>query len=481
VFRHRGIDPPVATLAVEHLVEQRAGADLLTLSRAQETDLPASARIAYASSERDYRRAVAEARRLVGASGRTALAELAIVMEADQATQIAESWLFETWAARDRAQFVLPPSQMAIEPGDIVALEGFAAPRYRRVTEIGDHGAREIDAIRIEPDVYAPPPALPRRSLPPSTVTLGQPDAVFLDLPLLTGNELPEAGYVAAVMRPWPGSIAIYRSPETTGFVLRTLATQPAIMGATLDPLPRGPSSRLDRANRLRVHLDYGSLTSVSDLALLSGANTFALEQTSGNWEIVQFQHAALIAPSTYELSLLLRGQQGTESAVTDVLPAGARFVLLDTAVTPLDLTQDEIGLPFNWRFGPSNRDLGSPSYATATHAFRGLGRRPFAPTHIRARRDDEGLHISWVRWTRIGGDSWESMEVPLGETFERYEIDIVSSDAVVRTLDTATTSAVYSVADQEVDFGTSPPDISIRIYQLSESYGRGAPGSAVV
>ena len=54
-------------LETDQLAELRAGADLATLTRAQETDLPASARIAYTASESDYRRAIAEARRLVGA------------------------------------------------------------------------------------------------------------------------------------------------------------------------------------------------------------------------------------------------------------------------------------------------------------------------------------------------------------------------------------------------------------------------------
>ncbi len=481
VFRHRGVDPPIANVATEHLVELRPGSDLLTLSRAQETDLPASARIAYASSERDYRRAVAEGRRLVGASGRTALAELAIVMEADQATQIAESWLFEAWAARDRAQFALPPSQMAVEPGDVIALAGFSTPRYYRVTEIGDHGAREIDAVRIEPDVYAPPPAIPRTSAPPLATTHGQPDGIFLDLPLLPGIDTPDAGYFAAIVRPWPGSIAVYQSPEMAGFALRAVATQPATMGATLDPLPAGPSSRLDKANRVRVRLNHGALASVSDLALLSGANTIALEHAPGHWEIAQYQHAALVAPSTYELSILLRGQQGTEGDMSALLPAGARFILLDAAVTQLDLTQDEIGLPFYWRFGPSGRDIGSASFGTVMHAFRGIGRRPLAPVHIRAHRDDEGLRISWLRRTRLGGDTWDAVDVPLGETSERYELEIVDADTVVRTLAASTTSVTYAIADQESDFGTTPPEIAVRVYQLSESYGRGTPGIAVL
>jgi len=481
VFRHRGIDPPVLALTPDIAAELKPGADLIGLARAQETDLPASARIAYAASERDYHRAVAEARRLVGASGRISLAELAIVMEADQASQIAESWLFETWAARERAQFALPPSRIALEPGDVVALAGPGAPRLFRITEIGDHGAREIDAIRIEPDVYAPIAATPRDADAPLTTSTGRPSAVFLDLPLLLGNESPDAGYFAATMQPWPGAVALYSSPEASNFTLRTLATEPATLGETLDDLPSGPPSRLDKASVLRVRLAYGALTSASTLALHSGTNAAAIEHGPGQWEIIQFRDAALVGPRTYVLSTLLRGQQGTEGAISDMLPAGARFVLLDTALKQLELPPNEVQLPFNWRFGPSNRDLGSPAYDAAVHAFAGVGRRPFAPVHVRGRRDPAGLHISWIRRTRIGGDSWKSVEVPLGEAREHYEIDVLDGTAVLRTLTASSPSVTYTAADQVVDFGASPSSVAVRISQLSESFGRGTPATAVL
>ncbi len=480
-FRHRGIEPPPFLLGPDSLAELRPGADLVTLTRAQETDLPASARIAYSSSESDYRRAIAEARRLVGASGRVSLAELAIVMEADQATQIAESWLFETWSARDRAQFVLPPSLLAVEPGDIIALEGPGDQRHYRVTEIGDHGAREIDAIRIVPDVYAPIVAGPRPVAPPPVTPLGPPSAVFLDLPLLLGREPPDAGYFAAMLQPWPGALAIHRAPEPSGFTLRALATQPATMGTSLDDLHAGPVSRLDKATTLRVQLDYGTLSSVTDLALLSGANAVAIEHAPGRWEIIQFQHATLVAPSTYELSTLLRGQQGTEWTMSATLPAGARFVLLDAALTRLDLTLDEINLPFHWRYGPSNRDIGSPSYETTVHAFTSLGRRPYAPVRVRAHRDSGDLHITWIRRSRVGGDTWENAEIPLGEDVESYELDVLDGETVVRTLTASATSATYTAAEQAADFGSPPTEITVRVTQLSATYGRGSPAVAVV
>ncbi len=481
VFRHRGIDPPALTLTADAAAELKPGADLISLARAQETDLPASARISYASSERDYRRAVTEARRLVGASGRVSLAELAIVMEADQAAQVAESWLFETWAAREKAQFALPPSRIALEPGDVVAIDGPGDPRLFRITEIGDHGAREIDAIRIEPDVYTPVAAAPRDADPPQVTLPGQPLAVFLDLPLMLGNESPDAGYFAAMMQPWPGAIALYSSPDTSGFTLRALPTEPTTIGVTLDDLPSRPSSRFDKATTLHVRLDFGALASVTDLALLSGANAAAIEHAPGRWEIIQFREATLVAPSTYALTTLIRGQQGTEGMISPHLPAGARFVMLDTALTKLDLAPDEVGLPLNWRFGPSNRDLGAPSYDTIGHAFSGIGHRPFAPVHIRARRDDDGLHISWIRRTRMGGDSWESAEVPLGEASEHYEIDVLNGDATVRTLSASSLSVLYTTAEQVADFGTPPDAIAVRIYQLGVIYGRGTPAIAVL
>jgi hypothetical protein len=249
----------------------------------------------------------------------------------------------------------------------------------------------------------------------------------------------------------------------------------------TLDALPPGPPSRFDKAATPRVQLDFGALLSVSDLALFSGANAAAIEHAPGRWEIIQFRDATLVAPATYALSTLIRGQQGTEGLSDMPLPAGARFVLLDSALMRLDLAPAEIGLPLNWRFGPSNRDIGAPSYDMAVHAFAGIGHRPFAPTHVRSHRDEDGLHISWIRRTRIGGDSWDGAEVPLGEASERYEIDVLDGDAVVRTLTASDPSTLYTAADQAADFGMPPVAITIRICQLSESHGRGNAVTAVL
>ncbi len=305
---------------------------------------------------------------------------------------------------------------------------------------------------------------------------------LFLDLPLIRGDEPPYAGYVAAAQQPWPGRIAFYRSPESANFLLEAVAVAPAVTGVTLDALPAAPTSRFDRASRFRVRLDLGSLASVTELALLSGANIAALENPAGGWEVLQFQSAVLVGPSTYELSLLLRGQAGSEEAMGAPLEAGARFVLLDAAVTPVDLAPDEVGLVYTWLCGPPSRSFDSPSFVEASHAFQGRALVPFSPAHVRGVRSAGGdLVVTWVRRTRIGGDSWDTVDVPLGEESERYEVDVLDGTNVKRTLSATSPTVTYSAADQTADFGSPQSTVSLRVCQLSAVAGRGTPRHATL
>lgn len=479
-FRHRGSEPPVLTLGEDELVEERAGDALMTLTRAQETDLPASAKVSHIVAAGDYRQAVAEARRLAGASGRVARAELPIVLEHENASRIADSWLFETWAARERAAFKLAPSALGVEPGDVVAVERGGRGVLLRVTEIGERGLREIEALSIDPEVYRGGMPRERETTVGGVVFDGAPYVEFLDLPLLRGDEPPEDGYVAAYQLPWPGSVAILSSPEETGYVLRTQVTAPAVMGTTLDALPAGPLGVFDRANRVRVAVAGGQLASVTELQLLAGANAAAIKNEDGGWEVIQFLDAELVEAGTYELSGLLRGQGGTELERRHPLAEGAAFVLL-AGVARVSLAPDEIGLPLSWRYGPATRDIADRSYATETHAFAGRGLKPLSPVHVRSTRSGDDLEVTWTRRTRVGGDAWDAVDVPLGEETERYEVDILDGAAVVRIIVATTPACSYTAAEQSADFGSPRSAVDVAIYQMSAAAGRGTPKRATV
>jgi hypothetical protein len=93
----------------------------------------------------------------------------------------------------------------------------------------------------------------------------------------------------------------------------------------------------------------------------------------------------------------------------------------------------------------------------------------------VRARRDGAGdVHVSWVRCARIGGDSWGAGEPPLGESTESYRLDILDAGDVVRTVETLTSSYLYTSAQQSADFGAPPASLRVRVAQLRAS---GEPG----
>ncbi len=91
-------------------------------------------------------------------------------------------------------------------------------------------------------------------------------------------------------------------------------------------------------------------------------------------------------------------------------------------------------------------------------------------------------LAIAWTRRTRIGGDQWEASDVPLGEAFERYALDILDGATVKRTLTVSSPAATYAAADQTADFGgPAPSPLSVRVAQVSEIFGPGQPCAATL
>ncbi len=485
VLRPRAVSETGISLAPSDLVETRPGAALAAFTRNQETDLPASAKIGYVSTGSGYPQAVAEARRISGASQRVSSASLPLVLDPSSAAAIADTWLYETWAARERASFTLPPSLVSIEPGDTLTIDTGGQSYRLRITEIGEHGARDIQALSIDSEVYEAVRYAPRIEAASADLPSGPPLALLLDIPPPTDDGPDSAGFAAAVKNPWPGTIAVWRSPEQTGFTLNTLLTTPATTGVTITDLQPGPFGRLDRANRLTVEIDGGTLASTTLLQLLGGANLAAVECSPDVWEVMQFQTATLIAPGRYELSDMLRGQRGTDVDAAAPVASGARFILLNGSVVPVSMTTDDIGVARNWRIGPASRDIGDSSYLSVAHTFRGVGLLPLRPVHVRGERLASGdISLRWLRRTRRDGDSWEPLDVPLAEDSEQYRIEVlsdVSASVAVRTFTTSVPNVTYSAAQQAIDFGIPPAAVAFRIAQLSRTVGAGATTTVTV
>ena len=272
----------------------------------------------------------------------------------------------------------------------------------------------------------------------------------------------------------WLDGLSLLRLSGESATLARTL-NAPATQGVLLWDLYAGPTARFDRGNRVQVQLAGGALESVSERALLDGANLAAVRNGDGLWEVLQFQTAELVGTDRYEISRLLRGQAGTEQAMANPVAAGAPFVLLNGAVVGAGLSASDIGREITWRYGPAARDAGDDAFAETVHAFTGAGLRPLSPVHVRGRRTEEGIALSWVRRTRLGGDAWSQVEVPLGEDLEAYEVDVMGPGGTpLRTLASPQPQVLYPSAHVQADFGHHPSQFTVRVSQLSATAGRG-------
>ncbi len=130
----------------------------------------------------------------------------------------------------------------------------------------------------------------------------------------------------------------------------------------------------------------------------------------------------------------------------------------------------EEIGRAFYWRAVPTGKD--QAEVLGTLHSFQGVGRRPFSPGHLKAALSGGVLSLSWIRPTRIEGDTWSDGEdVPLGEAFERYRVEIGPEPA---PLVSVTVSDATSLSDLDVSALSGLQEI--RVAQVSETYGPGIP-----
>jgi hypothetical protein len=154
-------------------------------------------------------------------------------------------------------------------------------------------------------------------------------------------------------------------------------------------------------------------------------------------------------------------------------LPAGAPFVVLGAHMVPIAAGLDALARPMQLRIVASTRNHDDSTAVALTVTPGDTALKPLAPVHVAAARAGDGIHISWIRRTRIGGDGW-GVEVPLGEEIEAYAVDILSGGSVVRTLACSAPQALYAAGEELADFGALQTSLHIRVAQLSGTVGAG-------
>jgi len=453
-----------------------SGVDTPVVGKARQPEAETSGRVrvSYWDKSRDYQTGSAQFIMADDPSVSTSSLELPIVLNDGAARNIASRWLVDSEVARDELKLTLPPSVRHVTVGDVIKLADGGTDATYRVERIEEQGARTVEAVRMEQKTFKLKDVT--TIVNPSSVTnAALPLHVqFLDLPLLRENQNPSAPFVAATATPWPGGAVVYSAATDEGYLLDVAADQPTVFGVTLTDLARGDFG-LWSEDSFGVRLSGGALQSRSELEVLNGANALAIGD-GDVWEVMQFRDAVLEGDGSYILSGFLRGQLGTEGVMADVWPVGTKVVFLADTMVQIDLSDADRGLERHYRVGPVGRPVSNSSFVHSVAAFEGIGLRPYAPVHLVIADSAGDKLVSWLRRTRIGGDSWQGLEVPLGEDTEVYLVRVVEAGVVLREEVVAVQEWGYSAADILAD-GAGAAAV-IQVAQMSDRFGPGTFGS---
>ncbi|MGV8954019.1 MAG: baseplate multidomain protein megatron, partial [Cypionkella sp.] len=314
-----------AAVAVDPQDLVRAEGAVLSRRRGDPAETAGRLALSFLDRERDYQAGTVTALR---SKGPVASTVLPLVLDLAGARVAAERGLLAAGGGRETLEFSLPPSALALEPGDVVALTGLAEGPFE-VTEIRDGMVRKVTAHTLPPPVPVTIAADAPRSGGGSSFTQSRPALMAAHLPALPDDAARSRLALAAHAQPWPGAIGIV---EGNGASVARLSRR-AVIGELTGAVAGGSAGIWDRSAALVVQLYGGHLATLDEPAVLAGANRVAVQTDSGEWEIIGFAQADLIGPETYRLSRLLRGQGGTVPAI-GAAAIGRPVVLLDSRVS---------------------------------------------------------------------------------------------------------------------------------------------------
>ncbi|TGD45285.1 host specificity protein [Pseudotabrizicola sediminis] len=469
-FQTRGLRSELA-IDKSLIAVAQDGSSSLELTRLSDNDAVEKIRFAYISADGTFKASVAEVSLAETSSPNVVETEYPLALPAETAKATAQKWLIAALASRDQMRLDLPPSMISLTNGGTFSIDGLT---YRiDSTEIDQKVA--IVASRIEPwncrvqeqDVDMQGWTSFRESGPVSRV--------WLDLPLVNDSQTAYAPFLAVRAVPWSGPAILWSANEDSDYTVNTRIYGASHIGRTLSDFPSCSSGIIDRGRGLIVEMQSRMLESTSPSGMLSGKNLVAIGgDDPTQWEIFQYQTAELISPGVFSLSTRLRGLAGTDALMPLSRPAGSYVVLIDESLIQISLSTDHLNVERHYRLAFANEDIGSDTVVHDIETFKGSGLRPLSVSHLRFTMDGLQNHrFTWVRRTRIGGDSWEGYDAPIGEDRELYAIRIISSDGRILHNDVTTETHFLISAAQRALIGLLST-YSLEVSQISSLYGPG-------
>ncbi len=469
---------PVCPIELDDIIWQGQSSSL-RYHQPNEAALPRRLDLHYIDAENDYGAQCVSAHYL-GGERPVVSVSIPIALSSYTAQSLAARLLHETRQSAETLSVRLSPAYIKLEPGDIIQI----GQKQWRVTQISLAGYVELTATRHQAGLYQSQlTSVSTQAAPLPLGVVSRPMLQVLDLPArlpLRSQPANEAGQplLASFADPWPGDVQIR---DQNGAYLQSLF-YPASLGQTKSRLAAGPIGRWDGGGRLQVEIHGAILSSLTPQQVLQGGNVLAL-QTPQGWEVMQFVNAELIAPNHYLLSVFLRGQNGSEAVMADVLEAGAAVVVLTPQLVPLDLAPTQLSRETSLLYGPSALPREGYGWQSGVFTTKRVGLICLAPAHLRQRVDANGnIDITWIRRSRLAGDDFEAAEIPLGETHEAYQVSVMADDDIIFQSQTQVPQWTYEASLRaQHQAAHTPRNWRIGVAQISATQGAGYQSRAII
>lgn len=448
--------------------------EIYQVERKHDRELPKSLTVNYLSLDKDYQAGALTAIRANTHSENTASLDVSFCLTDARAKELSEQKLYEAWIRRSTVSAALGPYWAFLSPGDILDVDLAGRKRLIQLTKttLGAPIVLKLEGTDVGGNTYRRTKRSTDEEVKPSPMKEPSPVTVeFLDIPRLPNDIRSDpALYLAATGTPYYGANVFESKDGGASWLLKAQITNQSTMGIVTTKLAPGPSEVWDEGNTLTIKLTSGTLESRPELDVLNGFNAAVIGQ-----EIVQFRTATLVDKNTYVLSGLLRGRLGTEDQVGNH-NIGERFVLLETGgVENMPAPVSDWYSPRTYRIGPANKAVTDAIYIEGNFTNTGRMFLPWSVCHVSGLRDAaNNLIIAWTRRDRSGGAWLDNADIPMSEINEAYEIDILQGSVVKRTLKATLPTVTYPATDQIADFGSSQSQVTVRIYQMSSTRGRG-------
>lgn len=451
---------------------------------AQEVDLPRSLTLTYMGINTDYNQNTQRAFRGNTNSNKDLNAQAPIVLSDDEALMRSQTMLWGQWVGRKTFQFATRLGYLPYEPGDVMTLQGATGQTYTiRITrcQYDGQGCLLWQASLEEPDIY-PSPSYNVQGGSPTGFRTQQIDysgptiLAVLDVPPLRDADSSQGLYLAACgyNATWPGCVVDLSRDDTT-FTDLTNIPNASVIGLTSNALPNFlGGNQPDELTSVTVVTYGGALAGCTYANFLAGANAALIGS-----ELVYFRNVTQTGANTYVLSGFLRGRAGTEWAMNTHV-GGEQFVFLDaTRLKQTAINVSDIGASL-W-FEPHVLNVFINQPATAQKVVPTNARvKPLSPAQFVAGHGSAAstsdITLSWFRRARVGAQWVDGTDVPLDESSESYQLQILNGSTVVRTVVVtgpftapAQPAYTYTAANITADGFTTGNTITFSVAQNSD------------